>query len=159
MAIAVAGGDGPVAHEGQRRTPRTASSKEDFEMRKTLATVALAASLVLAPLVARADSPEHEVGYSALAAVSNLWYFPAKVTMAAVGLPLGAAAGFLNGGDTRASYAFWVPMVGGAYFLTSDHIDGDEPFEFFGRDYADRPGQYGRTHHGGAAYDAGYVRR
>lgn len=128
-------------------------------MRKTLASFVVAASLVVTPAAVRAEPAEQEAGWSALAAVSNLWYTPAKVVVAAVGLPLGAAAGFLSGGDVRSSYAFWVPMVGGTYFLTPDHIEGNRPLDFFGRDYADRPSQYGHMHHGSAAYDAGYQRR
>ncbi len=128
-------------------------------MRKTLASIVAAASLMVAPVAAVAGPPEHEFGTSALAALSNLWYTPAKVVVAAIGLPVGAAAGFLSGGDTRTAYAVWVPMVGGTYFLTADHMDGRAPLEFFGRDYADRPGMYGRTHHGGSVYDAGYIQR
>ena len=134
-------------------------AKEDIEMRKTIVSFALAASLAALPSVVRAEPPGVEVGFSVLSAMSNLIYTPAKVVVAAVGFPLGAAAGFLNGGDTRAAYAFWVPMMGGKYFLTSDQMDGTSPVEFFGSDYADRPSGYGRTHHGCAAYDAKYVTR
>jgi hypothetical protein len=126
-------------------------------MRKTIVSFALAASLAALPSVVRAEPPGTEVGFSVLSALGNLIYTPTKVVVAAVGLPLGAAAGFLNGGDTRAAYAFWVPMVGGKYFLTSDQIDGSSPVEFFGSDYADRPSGYGRTHHVSAAYDAKYL--
>jgi hypothetical protein len=128
-------------------------------MRNTILSVALAAGLAATPTVARADSPGGELAFSALSAVSNLFYTPAKVVVAAVGLPIGAVAGFLNGGDTRAAYAFWVPMVGGRYFLTADAMDGREPVEFFGSDYADRPGVYGRAHFAGSGYEAGYVER
>ena len=125
-------------------------------MRKTIAGILVATSLVGAPVMARADGAGTEVAFSTLAALSNIGYTPAKVVVATVGLVTGAVAGFLNGGDTRAAYAFWVPMAGGRYFLTADQIDGKIPVEFFGHDYADRPGQYGRTHHGSAAYDAKY---
>lgn len=128
-------------------------------MRKTIASFVLAVGLVAVPAVVRADAPGVELGFSALAAAGNLLYTPAKVLVAAVGLPLGAVAGFLNGGDTRAAYAFWVPMAGGRYFLTSDQMDGTQPVEFFGSDYKDRPSQYDRTHHGCASYDAGYMER
>ena len=125
-------------------------------MRKTILSFALAATLAAAPSVARADSYGAEFGYAMASAGANIFYTPAKVVMALVGMPLGAAAGFLNGGDTRAAYAIWVPMVGGRYFLTADTMDGREPVGFFGTDYADRPGIYGRTHHGGAAYESKY---
>jgi hypothetical protein len=125
-------------------------------MRKTIASLVVAAGLVATPLAARADSPGAEVGYSALAAVSNIFYTPAKVVVAMVGFVAGGAAGTLNGGDTRAAYAFWVPMIGGNWFLTSDQMDGRQPVEFFGSDYTDRPSTYERTHQGCAAYDATY---
>jgi hypothetical protein len=106
--------------------------------------------------MARAEGAGAEVGFSILAAMSNLVYTPAKVVVATVGLGVGALAGFLSGGDTRSAYAFWVPMAGGRYFLTADQMDGNVPVEFFGSDYADQPSSYGRTHHGCAAYDAMY---
>ena len=77
-------------------------------MRKTILSFALAATLAAAPSVARADSPGTEVGFALWSAFANLAYTPAKVVVALVGLPVGAAAGFLNGGDTRAAYAIWV---------------------------------------------------
>jgi len=129
-------------------------------MSKTLVSFVVAASLLLPPVAAQAYRPDREAGHSALAAWNNLWYTPAKVVVAAVGLPVGAIAGFLTGGDTRAAYAFWVPMCGGSYFVTPDQIDDDRPyFDFVGDEYADHPSTYGRTHHGNAAYEAGYIRR
>ena len=125
-------------------------------MRKTIAGFLVAATLAGAPAMARAEGPGADVGFSILAAMSNLFYMPAKVVVATVGLGVGALAGFLNGGDTRAAYAFWVPMAGGRYFLTADQMDGKAPVEFFGSDYADKPSTNGQTHHGCAAYDAKY---
>src|SRR6185369_11722475 len=107
-------------------------------MRKTIVSFMLAASLA-APSVVRADSQGNEVAFSLVSAFCNIFYTPAKVLVAAVGLPIGAIAGTLNGGDTRAAYAVWVPTAGGSYFLTADMMDGKQPVEFFGSDYADRP--------------------
>ena len=55
----------------------------------------------------------NEVAFSLVSALCNIFYTPAKALVAAVGLPVGAIAGFLNGGDTRAAYAIWVPAAGG----------------------------------------------
>ena len=126
-------------------------------MRKTIVSFVLAASIAAVPSVVRADTQENEVAFSLVSAFCNIFYTPAKVVVAAIGLPIGAIAGTLNGGDTRAAYAIWVPTAGGSYFLTADMMDGRAPVEFFGTDYADRPGKYGQTHHGGAASDAKYV--
>lgn len=125
-------------------------------MRKTIAGFVVATALVAAPLTARADSPGAEIGFATLAAVSNIFYTPAKAVVAMAGFVAGGVAGTLNGGDTRAAYAFWVPMIGGNWALTSDQMDGRRPVEFFGSDYADRPSAYERTHQGCAAYDAEY---
>ncbi len=114
-------------------------------MRKTIATLVLAASLGGVPCAARAQDPGSELAFSFLAATANLFYTPAKVVVALGGLTAGAVAGFLNGGDTRAAYAFWVPTAGGRYFLTSDQMDGKQPVEFFGSDYADRPSHRSRA--------------
>jgi hypothetical protein len=127
-------------------------------MKRTIAGLALVAALAGTPAVARATNPGEEMVFSAVAALSNLGYTPAKVVVALVGLPVGALAGFLNGGDTRAAYAFWVPMAGGRYFLTADQMEGRTPIEFFGSDYADRPSRNDRAHHGSVAYDALYMR-
>jgi hypothetical protein len=128
-------------------------------MRKTIATLMLAATLAALPSAAKATEPGEELAFSTLAALSNVLYTPAKVVVATGGLVVGAVAGFLTGGDTRSAYAFWVPAAGGSYFLTADQMDGREPVEFFGDDYADRPARYGRTHFGDPASEATYIRK
>ena len=128
-------------------------------MRKTIASFVLAAALAALPSVARAVEPGEEIAFSTLAAVSNIFYTPAKVVVAAGGLTIGALAGFLDGGDTRAAYAWWVPAAGGSYFLTADQMDGREPVQFFGDDYADRPSRFGRSHFGDPASEATYIKR
>jgi hypothetical protein len=120
----------------------TEQSKEGTKMRKTIAALVVAGSLAQA-IPARAQNPGEEVMFSSLAFVSNILYTPAKVVVAATGLVAGAIAGTFGGGDARAAYAFWVPTAGGRYFLTSDQLTGRVPVEFFGSDYADRPGRYG----------------
>ena len=125
-------------------------------MRKTIVSFMLAASLA-APSVVRADSQGNEVAFALTAALCNIFYTPGKAIVAAVGLPVGALAAFATGGDMRTAYSIWVPTAGGTYFLTADMMDGREPIEFFGSDYADRPSTYGQTHHGSGAYDAKYT--
>ena len=125
-------------------------------MRKTIVSFMLAASLA-APSVVRADSQGNEVAFALTSAMCNIFYTPAKVVVAAVGLPVGALTAFATGGDTRAAYSIWVPTAGGTYFLTPSMMTGREPIEFFGSDYADRPGTFGQTHHGSGATDAKYV--
>jgi hypothetical protein len=128
-------------------------------MRKTIVSMVLVAGLAAAPSVARATDPGQEIAFSTLAALSNILYTPAKVVVAAGGLTVGALAGFFTGGDTRSAYAFWVPSAGGDFFLTSAMMDGRQPVQFFGDDYADRPSSNGRTHWSDPSSDAMYLRR
>jgi hypothetical protein len=88
---------------------------------------------------AHALTQGEEAGFALLAAGGNLLYIPAKTIACAVSMPVGALAGWLNGGSERSAYAVWVPMAGGTWFLTPAHMEGREPIAFFGDDYADRP--------------------
>jgi hypothetical protein len=117
-------------------------------MRKIIISLALAASLAVAP-TAHADTPENEVLFSFVSAFCNIAYMPAKFMLAAVGMPLGGVAGLLNGGDNRAAEAFWVPMVGGTYMLTSDMMAGHGDVEFWGSDYSSHRD---RAYHAEGAY-------
>jgi hypothetical protein len=119
-------------------------------MPKLVAMLALALLVVGRPAVGRAYlSPGEEFGLALASAASNLLYIPAKVVVAAVSLPVGALTGVLTGGDMRAAYAIWVPAASGTYLLRPANIDGTEPIDFFGRDYADRPSHADTTMEGG----------
>jgi hypothetical protein len=88
---------------------------------------------------ARAPTQGEEVFFSVLATAANIFYVPLKVAIALVAMPAGGFAGFASGGDARTAYAIWVPALGGTFFLTNSILDGSQPFEFFGSDYADQP--------------------
>ena len=128
-------------------------------MNRSLSIGALVLTFILAhpaPSPATHD-PGQEFGMAIAAAAADLLYTPAKVVTAAVGLPIGAATGLLTGGDVRAAYAVWVPMASGTYFLTPANLEGSEPIEFFGTDYADTPSTSTEADKGGI-YDALYSR-
>ena len=125
-------------------------------MPKIVAILALALLVVGRPAVGRATlSPGEEFGLSLASAASNLLYIPAKVIVAAVGLPVGAVSGLLAGGDVRAAYAVWVPAASGTFFLRPANLDGTEPIEFFGSEYADLPSR-GAALEVGGIYEAQY---
>src|SRR5207237_10305614 len=76
-----------------------------------------------------------EFGLASGAVGASLLYPPPKVLTALLGLPAGALAGVVTGGDLRTMYAVWVPTVTGTYFLTPAHLEGARPIEFFGSHY------------------------
>jgi hypothetical protein len=128
-------------------------------MRRTRIVGMLAAMLVAGrPVAARAASPGAEAGMALLAATANLGYTPAKLLMAGGGLLVGSFTALFTGGDTRAAYAIWVPTASGTYFLRPANLEGSEPIEFFGVDYADMPSTASAAPEAGGIYEAQYSR-
>jgi hypothetical protein len=97
-----------------------------------------------------------EAGYAVLATAGNVLYMPAKFLVAIAAIPVGGLAGALSGGDARTAYAIWVPAMGGTYFLTTAHMDGSKPVEFFGYDYDDTPAPSRGTGERSLIYDTPY---
>ena len=122
--------------------------------------VAVILSVALASVPALAEKPQDNQGLEAGSSISamylNLVYTPAKVVLAVLGAVGGGLAGLLTGGDERAAYAFWVPLMGGDYFVRPENLEGGQPLAFFGSDYPDRPSQVNVTNDATYAYDALY---
>lgn len=123
-------------------------------MRKLLAGVVGGLMLTAAP--ARALDPVEEALVGLGAMFANTAYVPAKLVVAGVGLGAGGLTGLFTGGDQRAAYGVMVPMATGTFVLRSAHFTGEQPIEFFGSDYADRPSQRDRENEGSAIYDSVY---
>jgi hypothetical protein len=128
---------------------------------RTVIVALLAVTLGVLP--ARAHEPEAnpglEMGDAVAATYSNLLYVPAKLVVATVGMVGGALAGFMSGGDTRAAYAIWVPLVGGDYFVRPEHLEGERGLAFFGSDYDDQPSMRGGETDTTYGYQGLYYRR
>jgi hypothetical protein len=117
-------------------------------------------SLALCAVPALADNPQDNQGLEAGSAISasyiNIVYTPAKIVVAALGAVGGSLAAVLTGGDQRAAYAVWVPLMGGDYFVRPENFNGGRPLAFFGSDYEDRPSTVNVTNDATYAYDALY---
>ena len=125
-------------------------------MRTVLVAVLLVALAFTRPASAATGDPGAEFGLAIGAAAGSLLYTPAKLIVAVSGLAVGGLVGVLTGGDIRAAYGVWVPAASGTYMLHSSHLDGTEPIEFFGTDYADRPSKAGGGLEGHGLYEAQY---
>lgn len=126
-------------------------------MSRLIAASLLIALLLCRPCPSAAHDAAAEAGLGLSAAVLSVVYLPVKVVIATAGGVVGAATGFLTGGDVRSAYGIWVPTAGGTYFVRPAHLDGTEPFEFFGSDYDDRPSANGANED--VFYDAMYESR
>lgn len=127
-----------------------------MRMRSLVGGVLAAALLVGPPRAGHAHGGAADAGLALGSAALNVVYTPCKVLVVAGGLIAGGLVGLLTGGDTRAAYALWVPAAGGTYMVTPSHLDGSQPLEFFGADYADRPSPMTRTLESSSIYEAFY---
>jgi hypothetical protein len=128
---------------------------------RTIAAVVVSVALVAVPAFAETTPTPPvnqglEAGNALSASYINIVYTPVKIVVAAVGAVAGGVAGVLSGGDQRAAYALWVPLMGGDYFVRPENLEGARPLAFFGTDYEDTPSQVNVTNDATYAYDALY---
>ena len=103
--------------------------------------LALLVTVMTAPVQAQtagqnnepAEEPlRSEAGYGVGAALASVFYIPAKVTYAGLGLLTGGLGWVLTGGRTDVANNIIYPAVGGNYVVTPSHLKGTEPIYFVG---------------------------
>ena len=124
---------------------------------RRLIVVAVLLGLVASARPAAAVTQGEEAGRAIASAALNVVYLPVKAVMAVLGLAAGSVVGLATGGDVRAAYAIWVPTASGTWFFTPEHVEGSQPVEFFGSDYADQPSGLGLSEPGRSSYEAMYA--
>ena len=73
-----------------------------------------------------------EAGWGAGAALASVFYIPAKVTYAGLGLLTGGLGWVLTGGRSDVANNIIYPAIGGNYVVTPSHLKGTEPIYFVG---------------------------
>jgi len=73
-----------------------------------------------------------EAGYGIGSALANVFYIPAKVTYAGLGLLTGGLGFVLSGGRADVANNIIYPAVRGHYVVTPSHLKGTEPIYFVG---------------------------
>jgi hypothetical protein len=98
-------------------------------------------TVLASPLYAQTAGPNNqpaeppvgeEAGYGVGAAVASVFYIPAKVTYAGLGLLAGGLGYVLSGGRADVANNIIYPAVGGNYVVTPSHLKGKEPIYFVG---------------------------
>ena len=96
------------------------------------------AAIALAPAAALAGDDGLDMskdgGLGAASAVASLIYAPIKLCYAIGGLVVGSMAWAFSGGDADVASVVFTPSVRGDYVVTREHLRGERPLEFFGRD-------------------------
>jgi hypothetical protein len=89
-----------------------------------------------APLQKEAQPMEQpigeEVGYGFGSVVANIFYIPAKVTYAGLGLMTGGLGYLLSAGRPEVANNIIYPAVRGDYVITPSHLKGERPVIFIG---------------------------
>jgi hypothetical protein len=73
-----------------------------------------------------------EAGYGIGSALANVFYIPAKVIYAGLGLLTGGLGFVLSGGRADVANNIIYPAVRGHYVVTPSHLKGTEPIYFVG---------------------------
>ena len=97
-------------------------------------------TLVSTPLYAQtagtnvqpAEPVAEELGWGFGAALASVFYIPAKVTYAGLGLLTGGLGYVLTGGRADVANNIIYPSVRGNYVVTPNHLKGTEPIYFVG---------------------------
>jgi hypothetical protein len=86
-----------------------------------------------APNNQAADQPlGEEAGYGVGAALASIFYIPAKVTYAGLGLLAGGLGYVVSGGRADVANNIIYPAVRGNYVVTPSNLKGTEPIYFVG---------------------------
>jgi hypothetical protein len=110
------------------------------QLLKGIALVSFVAVLA-SPLYAQTAGPNNqpaepgvgeESGYGVGAALASVFYIPAKVTYAGLGLLTGGLGYVLTGGRADVANNIIYPAVRGNYVVTPSHLKGTEPIYFVG---------------------------
>ncbi len=77
-----------------------------------------------------------DAGYGSLAILSDIFYMPAKVVYAGLGLVTGSLGFVLTAGDKDIARSIWSPSLGGTYVVTAGMLRGKEEILFSGPSYS-----------------------
>ena len=91
------------------------------------------------PVAAQPAAAEHSetsenpsLGLQIASSALSILYTPFKVVYAGLGGIFGGFAYVLSGGNEEVAHSVWDASLGGTYWLTPDHLQGNEPVRFFG---------------------------
>jgi hypothetical protein len=80
----------------------------------------------------QSDAMGSDAGYGVGSVLANVFYMPAKVTYAGLGLLAGGLGYVLSGGRSDVANNIIYPAVGGNYVVTPSHLKGTQPIYFVG---------------------------
>lgn len=67
----------------------------------------------------------------------TLFYLPVKAAYAGLGGIVGGIAYIFSGGNEETAQVVWTPTIKGTYVITPEHLQGEKPVRFFGKEESD----------------------
>jgi hypothetical protein len=77
-------------------------------------------------------SEDSSVGLQVASGALSILYTPFKIVYAGLGGLFGCLAYAVTGGNEQVAHSVWDASIGGTYWLTPDHLQGNEPVRFKG---------------------------
>ena len=108
--------------------------RNSSSIRSSMAAVGVAACLLLSGGPARAGDAGTNAGLEAGALFTTLLYGPAKVCYAVLGSVVSGLAWGVTAGNSDVAWPIFVSAAYGDYVVTPEHLRGQRPLEFVGRD-------------------------
>ena len=104
-------------------------------MRRRAVALVCAAVFTVSAATASADDAEmaKSAGVGLGSAVATVLYAPAKTFYAFGGILVGGLAYAFSGGDADVARVVLEPSVLGDYVITTQHLEGERPIQFFGQ--------------------------
>ena len=113
----------------------TAASREQV----TVFTEPVPEEMPPAPVVAEPVAAEHSessedssLGLQVASGALSILYTPFKIVYAGLGGLFGCLAYAVTGGNEQVAHSVWDASIRGTYWLTPDHLQGNEPVRFKG---------------------------
>jgi len=126
---------------------------------RAVLAAALVCSLLAAATPARADEEASGGKYTGLqlgALGCTMLYGPAKLVYAGVGSLISGFSWALTGGNTEVARSIFVASAFGDYIVTPEHLKGERPLEFVGREDRSAVVQQDRSVAGAPPDDTGF---
>jgi hypothetical protein len=119
--------------------PAPMESTADSREQVTVFTKPVSEEIPPAPVVAEPVAGDHSgtsedssVGLQVASGALSILYTPFKIVYAGLGGLFGCLAYAVTGGNEQVAHSVWDASIGGTYWLTPDHLQGNEPVRFKG---------------------------
>ncbi len=125
----------PVATTQSEPVPPTETAREqDTVSPEPVSEELTPASVTAAPVVAENSdtSDNSSLGLQIASGALSILYMPVKVVYAGVGGLVGGMVYLVTAGNESAAQSVWDASLKGTYWLTPDHLQGNEPVRFKG---------------------------